>query len=122
MGVNYGLDKVRFMNATVVGSLVRARVSLLTAEDVPGGLRYKMKLVFELKGQEKPACVAEFIAQAYTDSSKKKNETASTGSTQNLNDLKTDCVLYKKEGTLRTSQAGTPTNAVQHICVACTDT
>ena len=72
MGVNYGLDKVRFMNATVVGSLVRARVSLLTAEDVPGGLRYKMKLVFELKGQEKPACVAEFIAQAYTDSSKKK--------------------------------------------------
>ena len=98
MGVNYGLDKVRFMNATVVGSLVRARVSLLTAEDVPGGLRYKMKLVFELKGQEKPACVAEFIAQAYTDSSKKKNETASTESTQNLNALKTDCVLYKKEG------------------------
>jgi len=51
MGVNYGLDKVRFMNATPVGSLVRARVSLISTEDVTGGLRYKMKLVFELKGQ-----------------------------------------------------------------------
>ena len=65
VGINYGLDKVRFMNATTVGSLIRARVSLISTEDITGGLRYKMKLVFELKGQEKPACVAEFIALAY---------------------------------------------------------
>ena len=67
MGVNYGLDKVRFMNATPAGSLIRARVSLISVEDISGGLRYKMKLIFELKGHEKPACVAEFIALAYTD-------------------------------------------------------
>jgi|TARA_B100000795_G_scaffold222516_1_gene177462 acyl dehydratase len=70
MGLNYGLDKVRFINAAVVGSSIRGRVTLLSAEDVPGGLRYKMKLVFELKGEEKPACVAEFIAQAYADPNK----------------------------------------------------
>ena len=56
MGVNYGLDKVRFMNATPVGSLVRARVSLISTEDIAGGLRYKMKLVFELKGRKTSLC------------------------------------------------------------------
>ena len=70
MVLNYCLDKVRFTNAAPVDSLIRARVSLLTAEDVPGGLRYKMMLVFELKNQEKPACVAEFIAQAYANPNK----------------------------------------------------
>lgn len=71
MGLNYGLDKVRFVNAVVVDSLIRARVSLISTEEIHGGLRYKMKLVFEIKGEEKPACVAEFIAQAYADPNKK---------------------------------------------------
>ena len=31
-----------------------------------GGAKYKVKIVFELEGEEKPACVAEFIAMAYT--------------------------------------------------------
>lgn len=98
MGVNYGLDKVRFMNATPVGSLVRARVSLITTEDVTGGLRYKMKLVFELKGQEKPACVAEFIALAYVDASMKNKKSIPTNNSQNLDELKSKSVLFKKEG------------------------
>ena len=67
MGVNYGLDKVRFMNATLVDSFIRTRVELLETIDIPNGLRYKVKLTYELKGQEKPACVAEFLAQAYTN-------------------------------------------------------
>jgi acyl dehydratase len=66
MGVNYGLDKVRFMNAVPEGALLRARVSLMDFSPFEGGAKYKLKLVFELKGEEKPACVAEFIAQAYT--------------------------------------------------------
>ena len=98
MGVNYGLDKVRFMNATPVGSLVRARISLISTEDVTGGLRYKMKLVFELKGQEKPACVAEFIALAYVDTSKKNKKSTLTNNSQNLDELKSKSVLFKKEG------------------------
>lgn len=66
MGVNYGLDKVRFPNATRVGASVRGRISLMNFEPQEKGVRYKMKVIFEIKGEEKPACVAEFIAMAYT--------------------------------------------------------
>ena len=66
MGVNYGLDKVRIPNATPVGSRLRGRVSLMTYEEIAMGAKYKVKIVFELEGKEKPALVAEFIAQAYT--------------------------------------------------------
>lgn len=66
MGVNYGLDKVRFMNATPAGANVRGRVSLMAFDPFEGGAKYKMKVVFEIEGVEKPACVAEFIAMAYT--------------------------------------------------------
>lgn len=66
MGVNYGLDKVRFPNATPCGAMLRGRVSLIDFEERPNAARYKVKIVFELQGQEKPACVAEFIAMAYT--------------------------------------------------------
>lgn len=65
MGVNYGLDKVRFPNATPSGSLLRGRVSLMEYETIPGGAKYKVSVFFELQGQEKPACVAEFLAIAY---------------------------------------------------------
>ena len=66
MGVNYGLDKVRFTNATRSGAKLRGRVSLMAFDAFPGGAKYKVKIVFELEGEEKPACVAEFIAMAYT--------------------------------------------------------
>lgn len=66
MGLNYGLNKVRFPNATPAGALIRGRFSLLDYEEKPGGARYFVKVIFEIKGQEKPACVAELIVQAYT--------------------------------------------------------
>lgn len=65
MGVNYGLNKVRFPNATLVDSRLRGRVSLLEYKEIPKGARFILKVAFELEGQEKPACVAEFIGQAY---------------------------------------------------------
>ncbi|MCR9288572.1 MAG: MaoC family dehydratase [Bacteroidetes bacterium] len=65
MGVNYGLDKVRFTNATPVGAKIRGRISLMEYEPKEGGAKYKLKLVMELEGQEKPACVAEWIGIAY---------------------------------------------------------
>jgi acyl dehydratase len=65
MGVNYGLDRVRFMSPTLSGGYVRGRVSLLNAEYSPGTAKYKMSITFELKGQDKPVCVAEFLAMAY---------------------------------------------------------
>ena len=65
MGINYGLDKVRFMNATPVNAQLRGRVSLLTYDAIKGGAKYKVNIVFELEGAEKPACIAEFVAIAY---------------------------------------------------------
>lgn len=66
MGVNYGLNKVRFPNPTRVNSKLRGRVSLLDCKDIENGVQYIMKIEFELEGQAKPACVAEFVARAYT--------------------------------------------------------
>ena len=65
MGVNYGVDKVRFMSATPSGGFVRGRVSLLDFEIKPGGAKYKLGITVELKGQEKPVCVAETLAIGY---------------------------------------------------------
>lgn len=65
MGVNYGLNKVRFPNATRSGAELRGRISLIDYEEKPNGARFVLKVVFEIKGEEKPACVAEFIGQVY---------------------------------------------------------
>jgi len=69
MGINYGLDKVRFINATQVNSLIRAKVSLMEFTPIPAGAKYKLEIVFELEGEKKPACVVEFIGLAYTKKS-----------------------------------------------------
>lgn len=65
LGVNYGLDKLRFVSPTPVNSRIRGRISLLEVEAKPPGVKYKMSIVFEIEGQEKPACVAEWLAMAY---------------------------------------------------------
>ena len=65
MGVNYGLDRARFTSATPSGGMVRGRVSLLEYEMKTGGAKYKLGITVELKGQEKPVCVAETLAMAY---------------------------------------------------------
>ena len=65
MAINYGLDKVRFPSATMAGSKFRGRVSLAEFNIIPKGAKYKLNVIVELEGQEKPACVAEFLALAY---------------------------------------------------------
>ena len=65
MGLNYGLDKVRFPNATKAGSKFRGRVSLADFKVIANGAKYKLNVIIELEGHEKPACVAEFLALAY---------------------------------------------------------
>ena len=66
MGVNYGLNKLRFTSPVPVGSRVRLRVGLTGLEQIDGGAQYAMALTFEVEGKEKPACVAEAIFRAYT--------------------------------------------------------
>ena len=65
MGVNYGFDKIRFINATPVDARIRGRVSLLAYEQKEKSAKYKLGLTIEIEGEEKPACVAEWIAMAY---------------------------------------------------------
>jgi acyl dehydratase len=62
-GLNYGLDKVRFMTPVKAGARVRNRVTLLSAEQKGGG-RVLIKVMNELQidGEDKPALVAETLA------------------------------------------------------------
>lgn len=66
MSVNYGLNKVRFINATKADARIRGRFEILDFQESRGGARYIMKLTIEIEGEDKPACVAEWIGQAFT--------------------------------------------------------
>lgn len=66
MGVNYGLDNVRFPSAAPVDSELRAHVTLTGYEPMDEGAKLIMNIRFEIKGQEKPCCIADFIALAMT--------------------------------------------------------
>jgi acyl dehydratase len=59
--LNYGLDKVRFVNVLKVGKRVRMRARLLTVEPKAGGLQVKTECAIEIEGETKPACIAETI-------------------------------------------------------------
>ena len=64
-GINYGSNKVRFTNMVPVGSRVRARQKLLSAEAKSGGVQIVNEIAIEIEGQEKPACVAETISVVF---------------------------------------------------------
>ena len=65
-GLNYGLNKVRFPAPLPVGSKVRMRAELVNVEDVPGGIQITTKATFETESGDKPVCVAESLARAYS--------------------------------------------------------
>jgi acyl dehydratase len=65
MGVNYGLDKVRFPAPVPVGSRIRARLALDSVSEVTGGLQFHRTVTIEVEGSDKPAMVAETIVRAY---------------------------------------------------------
>jgi acyl dehydratase len=63
MGVNYGLDKVRFPAPVPVGSTIRGGAELRAVDDVAGGLQTLMVLTVEVEGSSKPACVVEALSR-----------------------------------------------------------
>jgi acyl dehydratase len=65
MGVNYGLNKVRFPAPVPVGSRLRAHTKLLACEAVPGGMQLVIEAQIEREGSDKQVCVAEFVARRY---------------------------------------------------------
>jgi acyl dehydratase len=65
-GVNYGYDKVRFLAPVVVGSLIRARLSVKAVIEVsPSARRIIWLRTVDIEGSNKPAMVAEAISQSY---------------------------------------------------------
>jgi len=65
MGVNYGVDKVRFPAPVPVGSRVRAGVELVEVIEVGEGVQTKMVITMEIDGGDKPACVIEALSRFY---------------------------------------------------------
>jgi acyl dehydratase len=63
MGVNYGLNRVRFTQAVRAGSRVRARFLLAKVEDIVGGLQLTFTVTMDIEGKEKPALVAESVVR-----------------------------------------------------------
>jgi acyl dehydratase len=65
MGVNYGLNKLRFPSPVPVGSKLRAGAKLLEVTDVSGGVQVAIEVTFEIEGGTKPVCVAEVLFRYY---------------------------------------------------------
>lgn len=66
MGVNYGLNKVRFTAPVPVGSRLRARMTLLASEPIDnGGVQMVWQVRVEREGVDKPVCVAESLVRRY---------------------------------------------------------
>ena len=63
MGINYGSDKVRFLQPVKVDSEIRAQATLMSvSEKTPGQVLIKTGITIEIKGEDKPALVAEILS------------------------------------------------------------
>ena len=65
MGVNYGLNRVRFMSPVRVGSRVRGRFKLVSYEPLHAGAQLTVDATIEIEGADKPACVAQTVSRRY---------------------------------------------------------
>ena len=66
MGVNYGLNKVRFTSPVPVGSRLRARMKLLATQPIDNdGVQMTWEVTVEREGSDKPVCVAESLVRRY---------------------------------------------------------
>ncbi|HYL97953.1 MAG TPA: MaoC family dehydratase [Blastocatellia bacterium] len=65
MGINYGLNKLRFPSPVPCGSRLRAHFSLQSVEDVDGGHQITWAVTVEVEGQTKPSLAAEWLVRYY---------------------------------------------------------
>lgn len=65
MGVNVGLDRVRFPSPVAVGSRIRGVGELVSAEEMKGGIQSVVRVTVEIEGQDKPACIADTISRYF---------------------------------------------------------
>ena len=66
MGVNYGLNRVRFTAPVLVGSRLRGRFKLLSFDPIEGGAQLTIEVSIQREGSAKPVCIAESISRRYT--------------------------------------------------------
>lgn len=65
MGVNYGLNRVRFTSPVPVDSRVRGRFKLLEYKPIEGGAQITFDVTIEREGADKPVCVAQAVSRRY---------------------------------------------------------
>ncbi|WP_298434718.1 MaoC family dehydratase [Ottowia sp.] len=65
MVINYGSNRVRFMSPVPVNSRLRARIELLGATPIEGGMQLTWRSTVEREGCDKPVCVAESLTRYY---------------------------------------------------------
>lgn len=65
MGINYGLNRVRFVSPVPAGSLIRGRFNLAAVEAIKGGAQATWNVTVERDGGDKPCCVAEWLVRYY---------------------------------------------------------
>ena len=65
MGINYGLNRVRFVSPVPAGSRIRGRFRLAALEEIRGGAEAAWKVTVEREGGEKPCCVAEWLVRYF---------------------------------------------------------
>jgi len=65
MGINYGLNRVRFVSPVPAGARIRGRFVLATLETIKGGVQAAWNVTVEREGSEKPCCVAEWLVRYY---------------------------------------------------------
>ena len=63
MGINYGVNKVRFPQPVVVGSKVRGTAVLADAQEINGGVQAVITITVEIEGADKPACIVESVSR-----------------------------------------------------------
>ena len=67
MAINYGMNKLRFINPVGVGSKIRDKISLTNVEEKPGGrILMTTTHTVEIEGENKPACIAETLSMFFT--------------------------------------------------------
>ena len=65
MGLNYGLNRVRFVSPVPAGSRIHGRFTLATVGEIKGGVQATWSVTVEREGGEKPCCVAEWLVRYY---------------------------------------------------------
>ena len=65
MGINYGLDRVRFPAPVPAGARIRARSTLISVDQVGDAAHLVTRVTIEIEGGAKPACVADVVTRLY---------------------------------------------------------